>query len=103
MSQLILGTCFGFNEDYRESAIKAVSDTMVKISSENSNKASIMDSCNLIKNILKEKYGGRWGVVIFKEENDLGNASFDAENYIKIFYKGHEIIIFSLDRIEFDY
>ena len=98
---IILGTCYGFTEDYREFAMKTVSDAFLKISNEDSNKASTMNACIYIKNKLKEKYGGRWGVTIFKEKNDLGNASFDAENYMKLFYKGYEIIILSLDRIDY--
>ena len=101
MSAPVLGTCFGFNEDYVDFARKSISDAMFKFSSENSNKALIMDACNAIKNKLKFKYGLRWGVLIFKEKNDYGNAS-DAENYMKFYYKGHEIIIFSLVKIELD-
>ena len=74
---------------------------MFKFSCENSDKALIMNACNAIKNKFKEKYGGRWGVIISKEKIDFGNAS-DAENYMKFYYMGHEVIIFSLDKIEFD-
>ena len=101
MSAPILGTCFGFIEYYMDFARKTISDAMFKISCENSDKASIMDACNIIKNKFKEKYGGRWGVFIFKEKNDFANAS-DAENYMKFYYKGHEIIIFSLNTIYLD-
>ena len=100
MSDSILGTCFGFTGGYIDFARKTVSDIMFDMRHENANKASTMNACNFIKNKLKEKYGGKWGVVIFKEKNDFGNASFDAENYMKIFYGGYEIIIISLDRIE---
>ena len=94
MSAPILGTCFGFNRDYADFARESISDAMWKFSSENSDKALIMDACNAIKNKLKEKYGLSWGVFIFKEKNDYGNAS-DAEYYMKFYYKGHVIIIFN--------
>ena len=55
-------------------------------------KFEIFNACTDIKNNFNKKYFEKWNVVIYNE--NYGNSSIDAGQYLKYIFKNYEIKIF---------